>query len=287
MINKNYLVYFLNSLKEELNFKDGDDFFNKIHSDFNFRFKVQKFVYFAKYFGWSNSYNYNIYYHGPYSPELTIDYYSANLFEQPSSVIYGFQLDSFKHFIENKSRKYLEAASTILYFKSSQPNFSINEAIKKLGEIKPHISSSMVESAYKGVQDLKLIHNPVYYNQYVLDDIKSNLNKKILDTIKLFENFEINYNKVFISGSLDYLRIVLREENIEKSLKIDLFDNVNRYIEDVEKIYSLCDNDVVFFEKMNLNLLEGDFNRLQDYISYDLEILPRLDDDNFDDSLFY
>ena len=38
---------------------------------------------------------------------------------------------------------------------------------------------------------------------------------------------------------------------------------------------------------MNLNNLIKDFDRLQNFISQDLNVLLRLDDETFDDSLFY
>ena len=113
------------------------------------------------------------------------------------------------------------------------------------------------------------------------------MNNKIIKNINLFENFEINYNRVFILGSLDYLRIVLREEKLNNYMKNDLFNLISQYVQDVEKIYSSCNEDNNVFENMNLSDLEEFFDRLQNYISHDLEVLPRLDDDDFDESLFY
>ena len=70
-------------------------------------------------------------------------------------------------------------------------------------------------------------------------------------------------------------------------MKNDLFNLISQYIQDVEKIYSSCNEDNDVFENMNLSSLEEFFDRLQNYISHDLEVLPRLDDDDFDESLFY
>ena len=63
MNEKNYLVYFLNSMKEELEFEDSEDFKSKVQSNLNFKNRIQKFVFLAKYFGWNNSYSYNLYRH--------------------------------------------------------------------------------------------------------------------------------------------------------------------------------------------------------------------------------
>ena len=291
MNNKNHLNYFLNNMKEELDFKDAEDFNNKVHlkNNLEFRIRLQKFVFLAKYFGWNNSYNYNMYRHGPYSPALSDDYHSSDVFENSPLEIQNFNMDSFKNFVANKSTDYLEAASTILYYKKFKRNFTIKDAINELNRIKPYISSNIVENAYIDVNGFKLSDKQVSRNlpKFVLENVKTNLNSKILDNMKLFGHFDINYNQVFVLGSLDYLRIVLREENLNKYLKEDLFNEINRYVVDIEKIYSLCNGDNEVFENMSLNDLIVQFDRLQNYISQDLDVLPRLDDDNFDDSLFY
>ena len=289
MNNKNYLVYFLNSMKEELEFKDPEDFRNKVESDLDFKFKIQKFVFLAKYFGWNNSYLYNLYIHGPYSPRLADDYYSEDIFNYAPFKISNFNFDSFRNFIRGKSKDYLESASTILLLKKFKNDFSLEFAIEKLSNIKPHISSEIVEETFNDVCEFQLTRNPNSntISNVVLNDVKNNLNKKIIINIKLFENFENNYNRVFILGSLDYLRIVLREEKLNNYMKNDLLNLISKYVQDIEKIYSICNNDNSIFENMNLNTLEEFFNRIQNYISQDLNVLPRLDDDDFDESLFY
>ncbi len=55
MSETNNLVYFLNSMKDILPFKDEKDFKEK-NTDKDFRIKVQKLVYLSKYFGWNNLY---------------------------------------------------------------------------------------------------------------------------------------------------------------------------------------------------------------------------------------
>ena len=291
MNNKNHLSYFLNSMKDELDFSDAEDFKDKVHlkENLGFRIKIQKFVYLAKYFGWENSYSYNMYHHGPYSPALADDYHSSEVFENYPLQIQNFNLNSFKKFVANKSTDYLEAASTILYYKKFKPNFTVNDAINNLNRIKPHISSNIVENAYCDVKDFKLSEKLISKKlpEFVLKNVKTNLNNKISDYIKLFEDFDVSYNRVFILGSLDYLRIVLREEKLNKYLKNDLFEAIVQYAHDVGKIYSLSNNEDVVFENMGLDNLINHFDRLQNYISQDLDVLPRLDDDDFDDSLFY
>ena len=57
MNDKNYLVYFLNSMKDELGFEDPEDFKNKVESNLDFKIKMQKFVFLGKYeaFLWLDS----------------------------------------------------------------------------------------------------------------------------------------------------------------------------------------------------------------------------------------
>ena len=47
-----HFVYFINYVKDSLSFRDAEDFTEKIRNDFDFRLKVQKFVYIAKYSCW-------------------------------------------------------------------------------------------------------------------------------------------------------------------------------------------------------------------------------------------
>lgn len=124
-------------------------------------------------------------------------------------------------------------------------------------------------------------------NRAILKDIKNSLISKILYNIDVFENFEITYNRIFILGSLDYLRIVLHEENLSDCLKGDLFNVISCYIMYVEKIYSICNGIEELFQDLRLNALEEFFDWIHDYISHDLNIIRRLSDDNFDESLFF
>ena len=71
-----HFVYFITCVKDSLSFRDAEDFTEKIRNDFDFRLKVQKFVYIAKYFGWKHSYKYSLYIRGPYSSTLADEYYN-------------------------------------------------------------------------------------------------------------------------------------------------------------------------------------------------------------------
>lgn len=85
-------------------------------------------------------------------------------------------------------------------------------------------------------------------NRAILKDIKNSLISKILYNIDVFENFEITYNRVFILGSLDYLRIVLCEENLSDCLKEDLFNVISCYMMYVEKFMPSATEPKNFFK---------------------------------------
>ena len=83
------------------------------------------------------------------------------------------------------------------------------------------------------------------------------------------------------------MNIALREENLNPEMKKDL-DLIDSYIEYIEKIYFLCDDNPELFKEMNLDKLKEFFDRLQNYISQELGIIPQLDDDDDEfDEMFY
>lgn len=285
MDNKNHLVFFLNSVKDELSFLDYDDFYNKIRNNFDFRIKVQKFVFIAKFFGWNHSYSFNMHFRCPYSKVLENDYYNMNLFSFEPSNIISFDLSSFKNIIQDKSIYYLESFSSILYYKNENSSLSINDVIHKLNKSKPYIPTEIVRNACDDLSSLNFyFDNPISDNTIdSLDNMKNNLLKEINDYIDIFKDFGENDNGLFIAGSLDYIRIVLDNiEDLTFAMKKDLLEFIEDYVSNVEKIYLFSDKDEKIFDNLNLNSLENLFDRLQNFISKDLEILPILDDDEFD-----
>ena len=162
-------------------------------------------------------------------------------------------------------------------------DFSAGDAISKLKKLKPYISEDIIKMAYNDILSINF-----YYDEPFVESIESleimekNILNKITHYINVFEDFGVNDNGLIIAGSLDYLKIVLDYENLNYEMKKDLLELIEEYIDDVEKIYLVSDNNEEIFDNMNLVSLENFFNRLQNYISQELEILPRLDDDEFD-----
>lgn len=274
MQNRSNLAYFLNELKDELGFETSDDFANKIENSFNFRFKVQKFVFLAKYFGWDNGYRFTLYPRGPYSSALAEDYYS-DVFDNVGEAAADFNMDTFKEFACGKSEYDLEATSTILYCRSLNGDFSLDDALTTLNRIKPHINSSIVERAYQEIINLPAdvdIVCPISSSGY-LENLKSALLDKILLSISIFEKFELSHNSKFIVLSLNYLKNVLINETLKDNLKNDLFGFISRYLSKIDEIQVMSNDDGVILKNMNLNKIEEFFNRLENYIGHELNIL--------------
>ena len=281
-----HFVYFITCVKDSLSFRDAEDFTEKIRNDFDFRLKVQKFVYIAKYFGWKHSYKYSLYIRGPYSSTLADEYYNEDILKYSPLEIDGFDSISFNAFVDGKTIHYLESASTILYYMGSEKNFTRSDAIEKLQMIKPHIDSEIVCNAYDDIIRLNFFRNNNLYEIIVIDDNLDNekeiLLKQINDYVDYFADFGQCNNSIIVSGSLDYLSMVLENETLDLQMKKDLLELLSNYVLDVKKIYDLCDDNPKVFEYMNLNSLENKFNRIQDYISQELGISLRLYDSEFE-----
>lgn len=281
-----HFVYFINYVKDSLSFCDAEDFTEKIRNDFDFRLKVQKFVYIAKYFGWKHSYKYSLYIRGPYSSTLADEYYNEDVLKYSPLEIEGFDFNSFNDFVDGKSIHYLESASTILYYMGSEENFTREDAIEKLQVIKPHIDSEIVGNAYNDIIRLNLFKNNNPYEIIVIDDNLDNKKEILLDQINYYVDYFADFgkcnNSIIVSGSLDYLSMVLENETLTLEMKNDLLKLLSDYVLNVKKIYDWCDGNPKVFEYMNLNSLEIEFNRIQDYISQELGISLRLYDSDFE-----
>ena len=265
MLLNNELIYFLNSLKDELNFNDLENFYFKIKNDFSFRMKVQKFVYIAKFYGWNHDYPYSMYIRGPYSSSLSDDYYNPDIINWNSLKIVGFNLCEFKKFIKGKSIEYLEAASTLLFLKNSPSNFSNESLINKVSAIKPYIDKKIITHALSDISIINInnditINNHLNYNDKIKNDVCKELNK----FISLFEELNINRNNIIILGSLDYLRIVLREEKLDKNMEYDLIQLIKKYILSVKLLYDKIIYNLIIIESSDISHIESEFDRLQD-----------------------
>ena len=85
------------------------------------------------------------------------------------------------------------------------------------------------------------------------------LSDNIEDITNFFMNFDSSFNRSFILGSVDYLRIVLREETLNPSMKTDLYALIYEYLKMINLISSLLDKKSEILEQMDLSQLENFF----------------------------
>ena len=84
---------------------------------FRSRYRAQKYVYLAKYFGLDLKYEYNKYHYGPYSPDLTEECFE--IAKEPEKIEErqlpaGFDSKKFFEFVGSKNDEWLEIATTLL-----------------------------------------------------------------------------------------------------------------------------------------------------------------------------
>jgi uncharacterized protein YwgA len=121
---------------------------------FDHRIKLQKYVFIAKMLGWDIShYSYNIYMRGPYSPDLTVDYYElANhqiQLENYEQLLPRFDTDKFTKTVEGKDIEWLEVATTLLsVYKNNKHRIGREEliafALERTKEIKANYGDSFI-----------------------------------------------------------------------------------------------------------------------------------------------
>lgn len=110
MEGKERLRLFLKFLREKLGFEFDKDIFDD-------RLKLQKYIFIARFLGFSHDYTFNRYLRGPYSPGLAKDYYTLPELEDISFYMRdlgNFNAEKFQDIVGKKSPRWLEIAATIL-----------------------------------------------------------------------------------------------------------------------------------------------------------------------------
>jgi len=127
------------------------------------RIRLQKIVYFSKQLG--IDYNYSMYVHGPYSPQLTNDYYSLSeddIRDAPSyrgiNEIYPKIEELFK-----SETIWLETAATIISVKKVNPHLNWKYIIDHVSKIKSDILKgkgkdfNFVQEVFLDLKNLRLV----------------------------------------------------------------------------------------------------------------------------------
>ncbi len=161
MDDKSRIVYLMNKLGFHISdIKDSD-------KGFDARIRIQKLVFFAKSLGADFSYSFSMYLHGPYSPDLTRDYYSLKnedfiVIQRDSSI--DNIMENLK-ILNEQETVWLETAATILDVKKSNPRLHWKDIISHVSNIKSEIlkqagkDSEYVNSVKDDLKKLNLIFN--------------------------------------------------------------------------------------------------------------------------------
>ncbi len=124
------------------------------------RLKIQKCVYLAKYYGLDLGYEYNMYIYGPYSTELSNDYYSIinNIKDYNKEVNEGFDSMNFLGVVKDKDAEWLEVAVTLLDLHVEYGR-EIEKLITRVYVMKDsRYSKEYIKSVYEELRRLKLIN---------------------------------------------------------------------------------------------------------------------------------
>jgi uncharacterized protein YwgA len=132
----------------------------KMEEEFLKRFRVQKAAYLLKYLGVRpfTKYDFSLYIHGPYSPELAREYYLERSEEPQVPAISDDKLELLNWFM-NHDERWLEIATSILMIRERYPRISSEEMLSILRLSKPWITREEFEkilSELKSKPHLKL-----------------------------------------------------------------------------------------------------------------------------------
>lgn len=119
------------------------------------------------------------------------------------------------------------------------------------------------------------------------DELKIKIYLKIKKIKAIAEPLPICRGQTLILGSLEYIRIILNRETLDKEHEKDLLNFIEIYIEEIELILNKFDEKNDKFESIDMNLLEKLFEQFQDYVNIELKIIQRVDDENFSYKDYY
>ena len=154
----------LGELSSFLEFLRNDMGFEFDVTRFGHRFRLQKFVFFAKSFGWDNDYHYSVYVRGPYSSELADQYYHMTRTSEqiPSTPLSSFNREQFAAFLRDKDDQWLEAAATVLSMVQSYKVYYTGVSLKtnvleRVIDLKDNIDPQVNANSYNDLASIGII----------------------------------------------------------------------------------------------------------------------------------
>jgi uncharacterized protein YwgA len=151
----------------------------KVKKNFQSRLIIQKIIFLSKFQGITmNRYKFSLYKNGPYSPDLTADYY--NNYELVTSLETDYHLTPKEQEIveklnrivlEHPLNKYnqadlLEAVSTAYYIKDYDEHLLDDDLFEKIKEEKPFINAKIIINAINLVKKLR------FKQEYITKEIQ-------------------------------------------------------------------------------------------------------------------
>ncbi|MCW4048523.1 MAG: hypothetical protein NWE89_02185 [Candidatus Bathyarchaeota archaeon] len=142
-------------------------------NEYKGRFLLQKITFLAQSLGVSTDYGFTPYISGPYSTELTTDYYSQN--EELSSHRTNYQLTASEISSLDKIREYcdldgslalLESTSTFVYILNQESRSEDDDAFVRSKALKPHFSDSQLIIGMTKAKQL------LFREEYLTDELK-------------------------------------------------------------------------------------------------------------------
>ncbi len=137
---------------------DGDD-------GLEARVRIQKAVYFLKRLGFDFDYDFDLYYHGPYSQSLADDYYLlAGLGDEFISELAllceksGYcsnEMGEYIKYLNKQKTRILEVSATLIDLLEYDKD--PNSAIKHLRSLKPWVNDEHIKEALKFLSDLGIL----------------------------------------------------------------------------------------------------------------------------------
>ena len=139
-------------------------------SDFDSGFNVQKIAFILKSMGIDVSYRFQLWKHGPYCKLLADDYYKYNTHSSDSDYIISEDekkiLNRFSK-IMNMDQKLLESVSTIILLDLVYS--SVEVVIKKIKEIKPHLSDIEIIDGQNKAKEL------LFKDEFLTEELRNQI----------------------------------------------------------------------------------------------------------------
>ena len=153
----------------------------KYDRNFQSRLVIQKLAFLCQVLGIKSRYHFTLYKNGPYSPDLTQDYYEAAIqvanletSYQPTTEDKEVYEKIEKHVLLHPLNKdyqaeYLEAVSTVYYLKHFNSDYLDDDLFEKTKEEKPFIRDNIIVVAINTVK--KLMFKPEYLTKEIQDEM--------------------------------------------------------------------------------------------------------------------